>query len=55
MTDIAKVNPKIRILIFTPDYLKGDSMRYRIIDSQFVKYMYLVTHFTPVEFLTPAL
>jgi hypothetical protein len=54
MQPIEEFDEKIhtgRILIFTPDYPKGDPMRFRIIDPQFVKFMYLVTHFLPVESL----
>jgi len=39
----------VRVLVFTPGYQEGDPMRYRVMDSRFVKICSEVTHWTYLE------
>jgi hypothetical protein len=38
-----------RILVFSPNYTEGQTMRYRTIDSQFFRLMTEATHWATLE------
>ena len=42
-----------RVLVFSPVYPKGDIMRFRIIDSQFVRISADVTHWLSLDDIAP--
>lgn len=43
-----------RVLVFSPVYPKDDPMRFRIIDSQFVRISTDVTHWLSLEDIEPS-
>jgi hypothetical protein len=43
----------LKVLTFSPAYGPGDSMRFRIVEGQFVNLMTEVTHWLPLESISP--
>ena len=50
---IKETPPNERLLTFSPVYSIGDVMRFRIMDSQFLKLCKEVTHWCPLERYAP--
>jgi len=41
--------PHVHVLVFSPDYPSGDSMRYRIVPIEFVSVMTEATHWSYID------
>lgn len=44
-----KGDAAVRVMVFSPEYPPGHEMRYRIVDSQFVRIMTDATHWTELS------